>query len=421
MKTILITGGTGLMGKGIEEVSHRGFNIVITHIRDYQPKGNSIYEKINVLDINKMSELFERYNFDAVVHCAGINNVDYVEKNITEARKSNIEGTKNIIKLCKKYNAYLIYVSTNAVFDGNNAPYSEEQKVCPINEYGKIKVECENNVIENSVIVRPILMYGWNRTEVRKNPVSWIVEALKEGKKLKLVDDVFENPVYNLEVGKVIWRILKLKPSGVIHIAGKDIINRYDFGLKIAKVFNLDESLIERVDSSSFTTIAPRPKDTSFTTKRMEALVPALGLEEGLKDMLAKQKFRTCSMEGCERKHFAKGYCIKHYTRMRTGFPMDDKICQNDGCERKVLVKDRYICSVCYHRALRQAKVENPKLYLDIDRYDRQLLEKSYGEFEKEKFIGNGGKCETCNERDICLDLNKEYKWCVEAKLKEKK
>ena len=72
--------------------------------------------------------------------------------------------------------------------------------------------------------------------------------------------------------------------TGIFHLAGRDVVSRYALALSIAKTFGLDEGLIHPVDSDFFTHIAPRPKNTSYTTHKMEielGLTP-LSLLEGL-------------------------------------------------------------------------------------------------------------------------------------------
>jgi len=67
-------------------------------------------------------------------------------------------------------------MSSNAVFDGNNAPYSEKDKPNPINYYGKTKVISEFDIKKSGIshaIVRLTQMYGWNHPKERKNPVTW--------------------------------------------------------------------------------------------------------------------------------------------------------------------------------------------------------------------------------------------------------
>lgn len=282
------------MGKGIEETAPDGVTTVITHLRDYKPQGRAEYISADVLDKTAMARLFEKYKFDAVVHCAGIANVDYVEQHPDESRHSNLEGTRNIVELCREYGAYLVYVSTNAVFDGNDAPYSEDAHVNPINRYGQIKVECETLTVtelEECAVIRPTLMYGWNHPQAHKNPVSLLVETLRAGKPLKLVDDVYENPVYNIQCGRVIWRMLETRPWGVVHIAGKDTVSRYEFGLKVAEVFGLDKKLISPAHSDLISSIAPCPPNTSLITSKMETElgIEAMCITDALEDMRANE------------------------------------------------------------------------------------------------------------------------------------
>ena len=66
----------------------------------------------------------------------------------------------------------MLYISTNAVFDGESAPYGEPNRVNPVNAYGRIKLACERLVqdtFERAVVIRPILMYGWPRAMGRQS------------------------------------------------------------------------------------------------------------------------------------------------------------------------------------------------------------------------------------------------------------
>lgn len=286
---VLVTGSTGLLAKGLEETAPAA-SIVGIHKRTYRvrdPRERHMVQ--DVCDRDGLFKLFEKENFDAVVHAAGQASVDYCQQHANEARESNIVGTRNVAEACKAFGSYLVYISTNAVFDGESAPYSEEAKANPLHEYGKIKLECEAIAAEAGCysVARPILMYGWNHAVTRPNPVTWVYEKLLKGEKVQLVDDVWENPLYNRQCGRALWAILEQRPSGIFHLAGKTRLNRHQLGLKVAEAFGLDGSLIEAVPSSFFKGIAPRPKDTSFVTRRMQSElgVDPMPIEEGLVDM----------------------------------------------------------------------------------------------------------------------------------------
>ena len=149
-----------------------------------------------------------------------------------------------------------------------------------------------SETLERFTIFRPILMYGWNHAATRPNPATWIYEKLLRGEAVELVDDVTENPLYNHSCGETLWALLKRQPEGIIHCAGHDAVNRYEFGLFVAKVFGLDASLIKRVDSSRFPGIAARPPNTTLATQRMrrELGVQPLPVGKGLRAMKAAMR-----------------------------------------------------------------------------------------------------------------------------------
>ena len=298
-KTVLVTGGTGLLGKGMEETLPAGWNIVSLHQRDYKVTGSRARHLVlDIRDKRAVDRLFERRRFDAVVHAAGIASVDYVETHYAESLESNIVGTLNVTSACRRADAHLIYVSTNAVFDGKKAPYRESDPVAPVNKYGRLKVECERLVQETLAkwtIVRPILMYGWNHVVTRPNPATWIYDKLMRGEPVSMVTDVHENPLYNASCGRALWAAIARRPSGIFHLGGRDCVNRYEFALAVAEVFGLDAALIKPVTSKAFPNIAPRPKNTTFVTTRMKRAlgVKPLGLREGLAAMKAAMSARA--------------------------------------------------------------------------------------------------------------------------------
>jgi dTDP-4-dehydrorhamnose reductase len=295
-KVILITGGTGLLGKGMEETMPKDWEIVSVHQRPYKVNDSKVkHIVLDIRDKNDVDELFTKYRFDAVIHAAGIASVDYVEKHYAESLESNIVGTLNITSACRRSKTYLSYISTNAVFSGKSFPYREDAPVSPVNKYGRLKVECERLVMETLTdycIVRPILMYGWNHSVCRPSIATWLYDKLLRGESIALVNDVYENPLYNIQCGQALWQIVNKRPGGVFHLAGQNMVNRFEFGQQVAATFGLDPDLLHSVNSSFFPDIAPRPSNTTFITDRMQnelGILP-LSLAEGLLGMKASMK-----------------------------------------------------------------------------------------------------------------------------------
>lgn len=291
---VLITGGSGLLGKGMFETTPPDFSLESVHLKKYRLPRNA--GKHSILDIrNKkaVDKFFEKNRFDVVIHAAGIASVDYVETNYAESLESNIVGTLNIASACRINNSKLIFISTNAVFDGTTPSYHEESPKNPVNEYGRIKLYCEElitKILPRALILRPILMYGWNHSTSRSNPVTWLIKKLRNGERVNIVNDVYENALYNIQCGDAIWNAILRDVFGIIHLAGSDSYNRYEMAMMTAEVFGLDSSLITPVNSSFFNAIAPRPLNTTFNTDRMRKIlgVEPLTLMQGLLDMRKK-------------------------------------------------------------------------------------------------------------------------------------
>jgi dTDP-4-dehydrorhamnose reductase len=110
------------------------------------------------------------------------------------------------------------------------------------------------------------------------------MEKLKKGEKVNIVDDVYENFLFNLDCARTIWLLIKSDKKGIYHIAGRDVVNRYEFAKIVAEVFGLPGDLIQAVSSDFFPGLAPRPRNTSYNTAKVERElgIKPLGIREGL-------------------------------------------------------------------------------------------------------------------------------------------
>jgi dTDP-4-dehydrorhamnose reductase len=286
---VLITGGTGLLGVALQKrapSNSEGFTSYFPERSLPVPLPFPILAA-DVSDRKQMQSVFEWAKPDVVIHTAAIGSVDFAERNREETRKVNVGGTEVVAALCEIFKSRLIYISSNAVFDGRTPFYSETTPVNPINYYGQLKVEAENIVRKSSVpwaIVRPIMMYGWPYQGERDNPVVWWVRSLENGKPIKVVDNVFNKPLPAWSCAEVIWEVIRQNRTGIYHAAGRDHLSLYEFALQVAEIFELDAKLITPVPDSYFPEIAPRPRDTSFNTSKMESElgVKPVGVKDGL-------------------------------------------------------------------------------------------------------------------------------------------
>lgn len=271
---VVITGGTGLLGLGLLKTAPSDFSIIPTyHKNPIKTYNNFTFSELDITNVNQIHALFKLHQPTVVIHTASIGNVDFCEKNRDEANRINVTGTQNIINACTTFKARLVFTSSNAVFDGLKAPYNENSDLNPVNYYGETKKRGEKIVQEsgvNSAIVRLVLMYGWHHPKERANPVTWLIEKIGNNEPVKLVNDTYVNPLLNIQAAEAIWKITERHKTGVYHISGRERVNRYEFGLQTAEVFQLPKELIKSVTSDYFKGIAQRMPDTTYKTDKME-------------------------------------------------------------------------------------------------------------------------------------------------------
>ncbi|NQU73305.1 MAG: NAD(P)-dependent oxidoreductase [Candidatus Omnitrophica bacterium] len=290
-RKILITGSTGLLGLALIKNKPAGFDIYAGYYnfpKEHLPDAD-VAEYI-LFDIRSREEVLNVFNKvcpDIVIHTASLGNVDYCERNKEEAWRTNVEGSRNVIAACRNKSAKLVFTSSNAVFDGENAPYKETDKPNPIDYYGNTKLQTELDIAEGGIrygIMRLITMYGWHHPLERQNPVTWVLEKLTKKTKINIVDDIYNNHLFVDNAADATWSFIKNDKEGVYHIAGSQIVSRYELTCRVADVFGLDKNLINPVNSSFFPSIAPRPKNTSYDINKMqdELSVQALDIQKGL-------------------------------------------------------------------------------------------------------------------------------------------
>ncbi len=142
---ILVTGGEGRFAR-----------VLLKH----NQKLNLYFAKkkeCNILNKNSIDKIIKKVKPKIIFHCAGLSRPMSVhEKNIEKSINTNIIGTANIVKACKRKNIKLIYFSTGYVYNGSKGNYSENDGTKPFNNYGLSKLggECAVSMYKNSLILR---------------------------------------------------------------------------------------------------------------------------------------------------------------------------------------------------------------------------------------------------------------------------
>ena len=255
------------------------------------PDGNS-WHRVELMDSSSLSHAFRLARPDAVVHLAAIADVGTAERDRDAATAVNVGATSAIARLCSQYNAGLVFVSTEYVFDGTRGFYREDDSPSPATHYGRTKHEAEREVASLASrwsILRTSIVYGWPAPG-RRNFVPWLVERLAGGQPYHGPRDVLRTPVYVEHLVDGLARLVEGDFPGIHHIAGRDLVSMYDFALRVADGFNLDRQLVVPADPDE-----GRPPDRlgldCASTYRVLGLSQP-GLDEGIADMRASAPSR---------------------------------------------------------------------------------------------------------------------------------
>jgi dTDP-4-dehydrorhamnose reductase len=241
------------------------------------------------LDLEKtgtISESVSEIGPEAIVHAAAYTDVDGCETNRNLAWRVNAESTRLLARVGARENAHLTYASTDYVFDGARGLYREVDPPNPINWYGKTKREGELHVAKaggDYCIARSSVIFGWG-PEGRDNFATWLITGLMEGRELRIAADQFISPTLNEDLARMLLEIAERRVNGVLHTAGANRVNRREFVLRLADVFDLDTSCVNWTTMDQLPWKARRPIDSSLDVSRAASLLNRgpLGVDDAL-------------------------------------------------------------------------------------------------------------------------------------------
>jgi|SRR6185312_8399207 len=287
---VLVIGGTGLVGNALLRAwTARGADVAAA---TYHCHASGGFLQLDMQDGPGVSELLKRHRPEVVAVPAANPFVDYCELHPAETRRVNVDGTLNVARACREIGARMIFYSSDYVFDGAKGVYTEEDATCPINEYGRQKAETERGVLEcdpRNIVIRTSGAYGWQWEP--KNFVLQIRSKLSAGQAMTVADDLLYNPTYAENLAEITAALVETGAAGIFHVVGAELIVRYEFSLRVARAFGLDETLLKPASVSRLASPTPRPKASSLRTDKVRAAVSAqpIGVDEGLRRMLAQE------------------------------------------------------------------------------------------------------------------------------------
>lgn len=247
--------------------------------------------EVDITDCDALRAVMELARPKAVVHLAAMTDTNACQRSPNASKRVNMDASICLAEMCARRGVPMVFASTDLVFSGDGGPYSEEDRVDPVNVYGVHKVGGERGVRvahRKSAVCRLPLMFGGASPVHAANPkvggtfVQGWIEKLRKGETLKLFTDEYRTPASARDVSRglvmAVDAVLGGEKELLLNLGGSQRVSRYEFGLMMCEAFGLDASLIEPCLQRDVPMPAPRALDVSLTSERAKEM----GWEPGL-------------------------------------------------------------------------------------------------------------------------------------------
>lgn len=275
MKIVLL-GGSGQLGREWQHfVRQKGVEANLMPYNSHQ---------LDITNYERLSEEIVNQQPDVVVNCAAYTGVDRAETERKKAMEVNARAVEQLARICRKTGSTLVYYSTDYVFPGSGDDkkkypegYGEDHQADPVNWYGKTKWEGEQairRIAGDYLIIR----ISWLCGRYGSNFVKSMLQAGRERKQLRVVNDQWGSPTFAENVVENTLTLLDAGKRGTFHITSGGVITWYEFARAIFKLKNSDMAL-EAISSEEYPAEAARPFFSKLSTQKAES-VPGVVLPD---------------------------------------------------------------------------------------------------------------------------------------------
>lgn len=229
---VAVTGATGRLGRAlVRALGKAGADVVSWSRPDYELEDPASAARLVARDAPLL-----------VYHAAAWTDVDACALDPARAARLNGEATAELARACAAAGAGLVYVSTNAVFDGRREDgrgYSEHDATAPANAYGASKLAGERGVRDAYAgaaapawIVRISWLFGAPGGDF-PDKVLAAADRLAPGEQLAMVADEIGRPTYSQDLAAALVDLPRLAPAGVHHLANAGNATRYEWAERV--------------------------------------------------------------------------------------------------------------------------------------------------------------------------------------------
>ena len=263
---VLVTGANGQLGQSLQYVVEKSLDLNLTN----QTATNLEFifcnsRELDITDSANVQTIFDKYKPTFCINTAAYTAVDKAESEPEKAHLINVVGPKNLAAACNRYNATLLHISTDFVFDGTKkSPYTEVDIPNPTGVYGQTKLEGEK-AVQEICAKHYIVRTSWVYSQFGNNFLKTMLRLASEKDSLSVVNDQIGTPTNAVDLATALIAIIENSMQypdsnnyGIYNFSNEGQCSWYDFAQKIFEVNNVSINL-QAIPTTSFPTPAKRP------------------------------------------------------------------------------------------------------------------------------------------------------------------
>jgi dTDP-4-dehydrorhamnose reductase len=272
VRSVLVLGGSGLVGARLVELWAGRVDVRAPS-----------HGELDVLDDAALSELIRQSGVEVVVNLAAWADVDGAEAERGDESglvyRLNALYPGRLAELCASHDKYLVHVSTDYVFDGEQAarPYRENDPTNPLCWYARTKLdgELQLHAANRSACIARIEMPFTARPHRKRDFARTCLARLESGQELMGVTDQRITPVFLDDAVEALARLAEQRVSGTVHVAAASWTTPYEFARSIAHKTGHDPELVRPTNFESFASQRParRPRHSWLDVRHAQTLV----------------------------------------------------------------------------------------------------------------------------------------------------
>ncbi|MBT9547683.1 MAG: sugar nucleotide-binding protein [Candidatus Sericytochromatia bacterium] len=189
----------------------------------------------------------------------------------------NVEGPLALVQTLVERGIVPVLFSSDYVFAGNQAPYSEAEPTSPLNPYGQQKAALEAGLKQLLRESEYLLLRLTKLYDLRPESGTLLSEmalAWRAGKTIRAAEDQIFNPLLLEDCLQAISDLLRQKARGVYHLGGPQGLSRYELAQILAQNLGVDSGMIQSISLKDLDEPFLRPQDTRLEIGKVRQALP---------------------------------------------------------------------------------------------------------------------------------------------------